>query len=208
MSRLPLCVFVVCASSIAGCGGDQTATTPPPSTTPDKPPTATQLAQIASTATSPVFWLGSRYGGEPLTRAKLTATDPPDSIFQYGTPTCRAGVGCSYELGVATLRKRVPETGQRCWRQLGPALALGCDQATALQVYTGSVEVFLSSRAVKPARVALALRRKERGTTVARRLHGLAAPERFTCQESEDFRGDFRAALPAALAPGACPGSP
>jgi len=205
-SRLLRWVLVGCAALIAGCGGDQTTTTPPPSTVPDKPPTAAQLARIHSTAAAPFFWLGPRYGGQKVTRATLTATDPPDSIFQYGTPTCKAGVGCSYDLGVATLRDREPVTTQRCWRRLGPALVLGCDQATALQVYTAGVEVFLSSRAVKPARVALALRLKARGTAVGARLEGLTAPKPFTCEEAKRFPSDFRAQVPAGLTPRACQG--
>jgi len=204
--RLPQCVLAGCTALIAACGSDQTATTPPPKTVPDKPPTAGQLARIGSTATAPFFWLGSRYGGQKLTRATLTATDPPDSIFQYGTPTCRAGIGCSYDLGVATLRDREPVTTQRCWRRLGPALVLGCDQAAALQVYTGAVEVFLSSRAVKPARGALALRLKLRGTAAAPRLEGLAAPKPFTCEEARSFPAEFRARVPVGLAPRRCQG--
>lgn len=204
--RLLCCVLVGCAALIAGCGSDQSATTPPPSTVPDRPPTAAQLARIASTPTAPFFWLGPRYRDQALTRAKLTAADPPDSIFQYGTPTCKTGVGCSYDLGVATLRDREPVTTQRCWRRLGRALVLGCDQATALQVYTGAVEVFLSSREVRPARAALALRLKLRGTTTGPRLAGLAAPKPFTCREAKRFPPDFRTRLPLILAPGACRG--
>ena len=207
ISRLLCWALVGCAALIAGCGSDQTATTPPPSTVPDTPPTAAQVARISSTETAPFFWLGPRYRDQELTRATLTATDPPDSIFQYGTPTCKAGVGCNYDLGVATLRDREPVTTQLCWRRLGPALVLGCDQATALQVYTGAVEVFLSSRAARPARAALALRLKTRGTAAGPRLDGLAAPKPFTCEEAKRFPADFRARLPASLAPGACQGS-
>jgi len=205
-SRLLCWVLVGCAALIAGCGSDETTTTPPPSTVPERPPTAAQLARIRSTATAPYFWLGPRYREQQLTRATLTAADPADSIFQYGRPTCRAGVGCSYDLGVATLRDREPVTTQRCWRRLGPALVLGCDQAAVLQIYTGAVEVFLSSRAVRPARAALALRLKLRGASAGPRLGGLAAPKPFTCREAKRFPADFRARLPATLAPGACGG--
>jgi len=206
MSRLLCCVLVGCAALMAGCGSDQSATTPPPSTVPDRPPTAAQLARIRSTATTPFFWLGPRYRDQELTRATLTAADPPASIFQYGTPTCKAGVGCSYDLGVATLRNREPVTTQRCWRRLGRALVLGCNQASALQVYTGAVEVFLSSRTTRPTRAALALALKRRGTRASRRLSGLAAPKPFTCREAKRFPADFRAGLPLILAPGACEG--
>lgn len=206
IARSVPCLLVACAVLGAGCGADQTATAPPPSTLPDAPPSARQLAQIHSTPTTPFFWLGRAYGGRELTRATLTAADPPDSIFQYGKPTCRAGIGCSYDLGVATLRKRDPDPSQRCWRRLGPALVLGCDQATALQVYTGRVEVFLSSRAIDPVRVLRALRLKGTGAAATTRLGGLVAPEPFTCAEAKLLAADFRARLPAQLAPRGCPG--
>jgi hypothetical protein len=207
IGRLLTCLLLACAALAAGCGGDQNAKVAPPSTVPAAPPTTRQLAQIRSTSTTPFFWLGRAHGAQRLTRATLTAADPPDSIFQYGRPTCRAGVGCSYELGVATLRKRNPDTTQRCWQRLGPALTLGCDQATALQVYTGPVEVFLTSRARKPSRVVRALRLKGPTSTAGRPLSGLAAPQPFTCAEAKILPADFRAHLPMQLAPGACGGA-
>lgn len=203
-TRPALRILLACALALAGCGGDETATAPPVSTVPDRPPTAAQLARIASTPAHPFFWLGPSHEGQALTRGILTATEPPDSIFQYGPPTCRARVGCSYRLGVATLRDRAPDTTQRCWRRLGPALVLGCDRGSELRIYSGSVEVFLSSTAVKPARVALALRIKAAGAAVRPRLAGLAAPQRFTCEEARDFPPRFRAQIPAQLAPGSC----
>jgi len=199
-----LACLLACATLIAGCADDRTATTPPPSTVPEQLPTAAQLGRIRSTTSAPFFWLGRAYRAQRLTHAALTAQEPPDSIFQYGTPTCEAGAGCSYDLGVATLRERDPDTTQRCWRRLGAAIALGCDRAAVLQVYTGSVEVFLSSQALNPARVARALRLKGPGTAAGTRLRGLTTPRPFTCQEARRFPADFRARVPPELAARAC----
>jgi len=197
-------LLLACAALTAGCGADRTVTATLPSTAPAKPPTAGERARIRSTAAAPLYWLGPSHGGQRLMRATLTATEPPDSIFQYGRPTCAAGAGCSYDLGVATLRERDPDTTQRCWKRLGPAIVLGCDRAPVLQVYTGAVEVFLSSRALEPARVARALRLKRAGTAAGAARDGLAAPERFSCEEAKRFPAGFRARVPVRLSPGAC----
>ncbi|MCA1656849.1 MAG: hypothetical protein LC713_03920 [Actinobacteria bacterium] len=200
------CLLLACTALGAGCGDDRQPTATAPSTVPDKPPTARQLGQIRSTPSSPFFWLGPSYGGRRLTRATLTAADPPDSIFQYGSPTCAVRIGCSYDLGVATLRGRDPDTTQRCWGRLGPAFALGCGRSTVLQVYSGPVEVFVSLRPGGPARTIGALRLKRLGTAVGPPLDGLVAPKPFTCKEAKQFPPEFRATVPAQLQPGACLG--
>jgi hypothetical protein len=200
---LALTLLAACvALAAAGCGED--AGTPPPSTVPDKPPTTKELAQIRSTPGVPLFWLGPRYGGRELTRAKLTATEPPDSIFQYGRAACAVATGCTYDVGVATLRSRAPDTSQRCWRRLGPALVLGCDPAATLQVYSAGVEVFVTSRPHGAVVAARTLRLKRTGTSVGRRFDGLAAPKRFTCAEAKVLPAQFVATLPTQLAPGPC----
>lgn len=200
---LPI-LLLACALLVIGCGDDQYAGTPPPSTVPAKSPTAVDLGRIRSTPRTPFFWLGRSYGGRPLARAVLTAADPPDSIFQYGNPDCQAGVGCSYDIGVATLRKRDPDTTQRCWKALGPAFVLACNGAETVQVYSGAVEVFTTFGPVGPGRLVQALRLKGPGTAAGPQLDGLATPKPFTCEEAKMFPQEFRAALPAALAPAAC----
>jgi hypothetical protein len=168
---------------------------------PEPPPTPAALARIRSSADAPLYWLGSRYGDKRLTRATLTTDDPPDSIFQYGPAHCVAGAGCSYALGVATVRDRAPASEEACWRAFGGALVLACPGSEALQIYTGAVEVFVRSADGNPLRVARALRLKTargEGTAVAR---ALAAPRPFSCEQVKRFPVAFRAALPAALQP-------
>lgn len=195
-SRVALLVLAVL---VAGCGADGTATMPPPRTVPDRPPTPAELAKLRSTPEGPIYWLGPRYRDKRLTRAKLTATDPPGAIVQYGKPVCEAGSGCSYPVGVATVQERDPASEEACWRKLGSALVLACPGSETLQIYTGHVEVFVRSADGKPWPVARALRLKdgEGATAVA----ALPAPRPFSCDQVKRFPDSFEAALPAALRP-------
>jgi hypothetical protein len=198
--RAALTLTVVVAALLAGCGSDDTtATTPPPRTVPDKPPTPTQLAAIKSVPGAPIYWLGRRYRSSQLTRATLTATDPPDAIFQYGTPACEAGTGCTYPLGVATVRKRDPSSEEACWHELGAALVLACAHAPSAQVYTGDVEVFIQSSGADPLGAARALRLKTTSPTSA--VTTLPAPRPFSCRQLERFPDAFASSLPAPLRP-------
>jgi hypothetical protein len=202
MSRRPLCglVLVAVAAVLAGCGSsDDTATTTAPRVVPDRPPGPAELRTITSTPEAPIYWLGPSYRDRNLTHAKLTADDPPDAIFQYGTPACQAGTGCSYPLGVATVRERDPASEEACWRDLGDALVLACSGSESLQIYTAGVEVFLQSADGDPLRAARALRLKTAagGTAVA----ALPAPRPFSCDLVKRFPDAFAAALPAVLRP-------
>ncbi|MGH2840040.1 MAG: hypothetical protein ACRDKY_04355 [Solirubrobacteraceae bacterium] len=185
---------------LAGCGSDEIVTTPLPSTVPERPPSAAALATIRSSPGAPIYWLGTRYGDDRLTRARLTAQDPPDAIFQYGEPACESGAGCTYPVGVATARKRNPASEEACWRELGAALVLACPASESLQIYTGDVEVFIRSADGRPLRAARALRLKsaDAGATA---VASLPAPRPFSCEQVERFPDAFAAVLPAALRP-------
>lgn len=198
--RAALALTVVVAALLAGCGSDDTtATTPPPRTVPDGPPSAAQLAAIRSTRSALIYWLGRSYRGTSLTRATLTATDPADAIFQYGKPLCEAGTGCTYPLGVATVRKRDPSSEEACWHELGAAFVLACAHAPSAQVYTGDVEVFIQSSGANPLDAARALRLKTASPTSA--VAALPAPRPFSCRQLERFPDAFASALPASLRP-------
>jgi len=187
------------AALVAGCGADDIVTTPLPSTVPERPPSPAQLAAIRSTPDAPIYWLGSRYREHSLGRAKLSAEDPPDAIFQYGDPRCETGVGCTYPVGVATVRERAPASEEACWRELGAALVLACRGAEAVQIYTGRLEVFVRAADGDPWRAVRALRLKTAtgdGSPAA-----LAAPRPFSCDQLERFPDAFAAALPAVLRP-------
>jgi hypothetical protein len=197
MRRIVLVLVV--GALLAGCGSDDTVTTPPPRTVPDKPPTPAQLATIKATDDAPIYWLGPSYRATPLTRTNLTAADPPDAIFQYGTPVCEVRVGCTYPLGVATVRKRDPSSEEPCWHELGAALALACAHSESAQVYTGDVEVFIQSTGSDPLRAARALRLKTAGGGSG--VAALPAPRPFSCDQVKKFPEVFVAGLPAALRP-------
>ncbi len=199
--RASAALLVLAVLGVAGCGSDDTVATTRPSTVPARPPSAAELAKIRSTPDAPLYWLGPRFGDRRLTRAALTAQDPPDAIFQYGPPACQAGTGCTYPLGVATVRERDPASEEPCWRALGRAQALACPGSESLQIYTGKAEIFIRSADASPLRAARALRLKVTGASA---LATLPAPEPFSCDEVETFPAAFAAALPAPLRPRAC----
>lgn len=200
MSVRQLCgAVLVLAALFAGCGSDDTATTPPPSTVPERPPSPAQLARIRSAPDAPIYWLGRRYRDNQLTRASLTADDPPDAIFQYGEPVCEAGTGCSYPVGVATVQERDPASEEACWRELGEAVVLACPESESLQIYTGDVEIFVRSADADPLHASRALRLKTAAGAAS--TAALPAPRPFSCDQVERFPDAFTAALPAALRP-------
>lgn len=184
---------------LAGCGSDDTAPTTTPRAVPDRPPGPAELARIKSSPAVPVYWLGPRYRDRRLTRATLTADDPPDAIFQYGPPMCQAGTGCSYPLGVATVRERDPASEEACWSALGQALVLACSGSESLQLYTAGVEVFVRSADGDPLRAARALRLKTAAAETP--PAALPAPRPFSCDLVKRFPDAFAAALPAVLRP-------
>jgi hypothetical protein len=176
------------AVTFAGCGSSIRDPAPPP------PPSAQDLARIRERAQPPVFWLGSRYRGQPVAEATLGRGG--SASFSYGKPSCSPGSGCFYSIEVITQRERDPITDDEiCWRRLGRAWLLGCAGYEEAEVLTGGVLVYVS--AVDPARVARALKRMDAST----RSTALTKPHRFTCEEARAFPRRFRSRLPGALRP-------
>jgi hypothetical protein len=165
---------------------------------PDPPPKPTekQLRAIRDTPGYDVHWLGREYRGKDIGEAR---GGKESASLSYGEPYCDWMDGCSFDIDVSTSPGRTiytedPDNGQRypiCWRRIGRALALACDDDTEVEVLTGSVRVYVHSGEDDALEVARALRPMKGG--------GLAAPEPFSCRETRKLSKRLRERLPDAL---------
>lgn len=163
---------------------------------PPPDPTDREIAALREAHGDEMYWLGRTYRGKEIRHADF-------GELSYGEDYCDSfDQVCSYEIDVDTFRARStetedPDTGERfpiCWRRIGRALALGCDDGldpSELEVFTGSVRVYVASETGPALPIARALRPMKGGT--------LEAPKPFTCREMRELSKRLRRSLPGEL---------
>lgn len=183
------CLLIVVMLA-ASCGSADDSKPGPPST-------PRQIAAVKQASYGfPVYWFGPSFRGRKLRNA---GNGRGSVTFTYGEPACDPGSGCTDPYVVQTTLHRDPATDttmeDTCWIRVGKAWLLGCDGFEEGQLYTGQVEVYVSSPDADPPGMARRLKPLN-PTTPA-----FGAPTPLPCAAVRRMPARFQKRLPQPLRP-------
>jgi len=204
--RWRLLVLLV-AVGVGGCGHDLEGQEPPP------PPTTAELSRFVAETRQPAYWLGPRFRGIDVSHVSGGRRGVG---VTYGPWTCDSG--CGDEGGVWTQRRSIddlspvdygwPIDPKKCWTRVRKAVAvlLDCDPGgypQELVVYSGALEIYLTSLYTPDGQGELAARTVVRGLRPLNEQSAwpLPPPTPLSCHEFTRVDRRYRRHMPQPLRP-------